>query len=258
MDKYAFFLDIDGTLTSAGGICEENKLAIKKARELGHKIFINSGRSMGYVPQCVREVEFDGYVVGIGCYITYGDELVLSVAIPPEEVAEMFDKFTSEGKEVVLEGEIQNFRNKYNENEDFILLENGREYVEKYSDSRITKFFVPYNFSEKELDFIRRRYTAFQHPTYLEYAPKGYSKATGMEMLLQKCNIPRERCVAIGDSANDIDMLKYAGISVAVGNAQDEVKALCTKITAPANEGGVGKAICEIIGISLQADKPLP
>ena len=43
MDKYAFFLDIDGTLTSAGGICEENILAIKKARELGHKIFINSG-----------------------------------------------------------------------------------------------------------------------------------------------------------------------------------------------------------------------
>ena len=46
---------------------------------------------MGYVPQCVRDVEFDGYVVGIGCYITYGDELVLSVAIPPKEVAEMFD-----------------------------------------------------------------------------------------------------------------------------------------------------------------------
>ena len=257
MDKYAFFLDIDGTLTSAGGICEENILAIKKARELGHKIFINSGRSMGYVPGCVREVEFDGYVVGIGCYVTYGDELLLSVAIPPEEVAEMFEKFTSEGKEVVLEGETQSFRNKYNENEDFILLENGKEYLEKYSDFRITKFFVPFNFPEEEINELRRRYTAFQHPTYLEYAPKGYSKATGMEMLLQKCNIPRERCVAIGDSANDIDMLNYAGISVAVGNAQDEIKAICTKITAPASEGGVGKAICEILGISLQEDKQL-
>ncbi len=249
MDKYAFFLDIDGTLTSSGIVCDENKEAIKKARALGHKIFINSGRSMGYVPECVREIEFDGYVVGIGCYITYGDELVLSVAIPPEEVAEMFDKFTNEGKEVVLEGETQSFRNKYNENEDFILLENGEEYLEKYSDYRITKFFVPHTFSKEEFDELSKRYTAFQHPTYLEYAPKGYSKATGMELLLKKCNIPRERCVAIGDSANDIDMLTYAGISVAVGNAQDEIKAICTKITAPANEGGVGKAICEILGI---------
>lgn len=249
MDKYAFFLDIDGTLTSGGFVCDENKEAIRKARALGHKIFINSGRSMGYVPDCVREIELDGYVVGIGCYVTYEDELLLSVAIPPEEVAEMFSKFTSEGKEVVLEGETQSFRNRYNENEDFILLENGDEYLKKYSHYRITKFFVPFNFSPEEIEELRKRYTAFQHPTYLEYAPKGYSKATGMEMLLQKCNIPRERCVAIGDSANDIDMLRYAGISVAVGNAQDEIKAMCTKITAPAGEGGVGKAICEILEI---------
>lgn len=250
MNKYAFFLDIDGTLTSEGGICEKNKIAIKKARELGHKIFINSGRSMGYVPECVREVEFDGYVVGIGCYVTYGDELLLSVAIPPEEVAEMFERFTQEGKEVVLEGEKQNFRNKYNENEDFILLENGDEYLEKYSQYRITKFFVPFNFSQEELEELRKRYTAFQHPTYLEYAPKGYSKATGMELLLKKCGIPREHCVAVGDSANDIDMLNYAGISVAVGNAQDKVKAICTKITAPAGEGGVAEAIYDVLGIN--------
>ncbi len=249
MDKYAFFLDIDGTLASGGVVCDENKEAIRKARALGHKIFINSGRSMGYVPEYVREIDFDGYVVGIGCYITYENELILSVAIPPEEVAEMFDKFTADGREVVLEGETQNFRNKFNGNDDFILLENGEEYIKKYSDYRITKFFVPHIFSKEEFAELSKQYTAFQHPTYLEYAPKGYSKATGMDMLLKKCNIPRERCVAIGDSANDIDMLEFAGISVAVGDAQDKVKALCTKITAPAKEGGVGKAICEILGI---------
>lgn len=249
MDKYAFFLDIDGTLSSGGKVCEENKEAIKKARAAGHKIFINSGRSMGYVPEYVREIEFDGYVVGIGCYITYGDELVLSVAIPPEEVAEMFDKFTSEGKTVVLEGETQNFRNKFHESDFFTLLENGEDYLENHADSRITKFFLPHILPKEEIEKLKEKYVVFQHPNYLEYAPKGYSKATGMEMLLQKCGIPRERCVAIGDSANDIDMLNYAGISVAVGNAQDEVKALCTKITAPAKEGGVGKVIYEILGI---------
>ena len=249
MDKYAFFLDIDGTLSSGGFVCDENKEAIKKARALGHKIFINSGRSMGYVPDYVRELEFDGYVVGIGCYVTYGDELLLSVAIPKEEVAEMLDKFTSEGKTVVLEGETQNFRNKFHDSDYFTLLESGEDYLKNYAESRITKFFLPHILSKEEIEKLSERYIVFQHPNYLEYAPKGYSKATGMELLLKKCNIPRERCVAIGDSANDIDMLTYAGISVAVGNAQDEVKALCTKITAPAKEGGVGKAICEILGI---------
>ena len=47
-EKYAVFLDIDGTLYSSG-IPEENRIAIKKARENGHMIFINSGRAMGNI-----------------------------------------------------------------------------------------------------------------------------------------------------------------------------------------------------------------
>lgn len=248
MDKYAFFLDIDGTLVSDGEVCLENKLAIKKAQQLGHKFFINSGRSMGFVQDYVKEVGFDGYVVGIGCYVTYEDELLLSVAIDKKEVAEMLDKFSSQGRTVILEGETESFCNSYYEGDGFIPLKNGNDYLDNHADSRITKFYLPHNLEEEEISALKERYTVFQHPNYLEYAPKGYSKATGMELILKKCNIPLENCVAMGDSANDIDMLKYAGISVAVGNASDEVKAICTKITAPANEGGVGKAICEIVG----------
>ncbi len=249
MDKYAFFLDIDGTLTHNGEVSEENRLAIKKARQAGHKVFINSGRSMGFVPQCVKNLDLDGYVVGIGCYITYGDELLLRDYIPENEVAEMFDKFTLEGKTVVLEGEKDNFRNKYHEDDRFILLKDGNDYVENYSFSKVTKFFLPHTLSDDEINSLKERYVVFQHPTYLEYAPKCHSKATGMEIVLNKCNIPVERCVAVGDSTNDIDMLRFAGISVAMGNASDEIKALCTKTTAPAEEDGVAKVIYEITGL---------
>lgn len=247
MDKYAFFLDIDGTLLAAGGVPQENIDAIKKARSLGHKVFVNSGRSMGFIPQPVREIEFDGYIVGIGCYITYGDEILVTECIPADEVAKMFDKFTDSGKAVVLEGETAIIGNELCDNDDCIRIKNGTEYLEKYSHERITKFFLPHTFEAHEIQELEKHYTVFQHPTYLEYAPKGYSKATGMETVLKKCGIPRERSVAIGDSANDIDMLNYAGISVAVGNADDKIKAICKKVTAHAKEGGVGKAIYEII-----------
>lgn len=257
MDKYAFFLDIDGTLLASGGIPQKNIDAINKARSLGHKVFINSGRSMGYVPAPVREIEFDGYIVGIGCYITYGDELILCECIAKEEVAEMFDRFTNDGMTVVLEGENVNLCNEKCDNDDFIKIKNGAEYLEKHSDKRITKFFLPHILEKDVLEELQERYTVFQHPTYVEYAPKGYSKATGMELVLQKCGIPRERSVAIGDSANDLDMLNYAGISVAVGNADEKIKAQCKKVTAHAKEGGVGIAICDILGISLQEDTQL-
>lgn len=249
MENYAIFLDIDGTLVSGGEVPKENTDAIRKAQAKGHKIFINSGRSMGFVQDYVKAVGFDGYVVGIGCYVTYGDELLLSVAIDKNEVAEMLDKFTSQGRTVILEGETDSFCNIHFDGDGFIPLKNGKDYLDNYSDSRITKFYLPYVLSQDEIASLEKKYIVFQHPNYLEYAPKGYSKATGMELILKKCNIPKERCVAMGDSANDVDMLRYAGISVAMGNASDEIKSICTKITAPANEGGVGKAICEILNL---------
>ncbi len=250
-DKYAFFLDIDGTLLAKGGVPKKNIDAINKARSLGHKVFINSGRSMGFIPEPVLEIDFDGYIVGIGCYITYGDEQLVADCIPADEVAEMFDKFTKEGKTVVLEGESHIICNEFCDSDEFIRIKDGSEYLKNYQDKRITKFFIPHVLEEAELEEIKKRYTAFQHPTYLEYAPKNHSKATGMEVVLKKCGIPRENSVAIGDSSNDIDMLEYAGISVAVGNAEEKVKALCKKITTPAQEGGVADAICEICGFSL-------
>ena len=55
--------------------------------------------------------------------------------------------------------------------------------------------------------------------------------------------VPIEHCIAMGDSANDIDMLKVAGISVAMGDAIDEVKKICTYVSCDCKDGGVGQAI---------------
>ena len=68
-----------------------------------------------------------------------------------------------------------------------------------------------------------------------------------MEILLREAGIPREHSVALGDSLNDMEMLAYAGLSVAMGNALDEVKGAVDRVTAPVLENGVAKAVRQYV-----------
>jgi Cof subfamily protein (haloacid dehalogenase superfamily) len=80
--------------------------------------------------------------------------------------------------------------------------------------------------------------------TYLELAPKSISKATGLQLILEKVyNFSLSDVMAFGDNYNDIDMLQSAGLGIAVANARDEVKAAAREITLSSIDDGVAVAI---------------
>ena len=68
-----------------------------------------------------------------------------------------------------------------------------------------------------------------------------------MKKMCELISVPMERTIAMGDSSNDIDMLKSAGIAVAMGNAINEVKEICDFISCDAKDGGVAKALEKLI-----------
>lgn len=76
-------------------------------------------------------------------------------------------------------------------------------------------------------------------PFFLEIMPPLVDKAHALERLLPSLGISREECVCCGDGYNDITMLQYAGIGVAMGNAQPEVKAAADVITLSNDENGL-------------------
>ncbi|MFV0637179.1 Cof-type HAD-IIB family hydrolase [Mitsuokella sp.] len=78
---------------------------------------------------------------------------------------------------------------------------------------------------------------------YCEIVNPGVSKAEGLKRLAEKLGISIQETMAIGDSYNDLPMLKAAGHSVAMGNAVPEVKAVCDYETASCEEFGFAKAI---------------
>jgi len=81
------------------------------------------------------------------------------------------------------------------------------------------------------------------HPANLEFNPKGVNKAAGLRQVCQLYGLSMDEVVAMGDSLNDIAMIREAGLGVAMGNAQEEVKRAADMIALSNTEDGVAHLI---------------
>ena len=88
---------------------------------------------------------------------------------------------------------------------------------------------------------------AMPEETTLEMTAQGVTKGSGLKALADYLHIPMEQTVGIGDSDNDRAMLHDVGLSVAMGNAQADIKAQCDLITEDNDHNGVGEAIRRIL-----------
>lgn len=79
--------------------------------------------------------------------------------------------------------------------------------------------------------------------TSLEVSPVGVDKGVGLELLCRHLGLERAQVLAVGDSYNDLTMLRAAGLSVAMGNAVDAVKAVCDAVVADNDHCGVAEAV---------------
>ncbi|SET14767.1 hypothetical protein SAMN05216389_10646 [Oceanobacillus limi] len=87
----------------------------------------------------------------------------------------------------------------------------------------------------------------------IEIVKKGMSKAVGLQKISQYYHIPKERIIAFGDEDNDLEMLEYAGVGVAMGNAIDELKSVANHETETNEQNGVGTFIEEYLKLESRA-----
>ena len=97
-DRKLLFFDIDGTLLSekTHTVPQSAKEALKKAKENGHLIFINTGRPISTINQEIHDLNPDGYICGCGTYITYHDQVIYHHQLSKErckEIASLIKKY---------------------------------------------------------------------------------------------------------------------------------------------------------------------
>lgn len=80
-------------------------------------------------------------------------------------------------------------------------------------------------------------------PNNLEFTPQGVHKGAGLAHLAKRLGIPMEETLAMGDSSNDVEMLRMAGVGLAMENAEDEIKAQARLIAPDNDHDGVAWAI---------------
>ena len=88
-----------------------------------------------------------------------------------------------------------------------------------------------------------RLYMASSKTRYLELVDSGVNKGEALGHLARSLGVQQSEVLAIGDSMNDVDMIKYAGIGVAMGNANEKVRAAADFVTSSNSEDGVAAAI---------------
>ena len=76
-----------------------------------------------------------------------------------------------------------------------------------------------------------------------EFVPKGFSKAKGISLMCERLGIDVADTIAVGDSINDVDMLKHAGIGICMGNGSEPAKECADYITTDIFEDGIYHAM---------------
>lgn len=251
------FFDIDGTLVTEDAraiIPQSTREAIELTRKKGNLTFINSGRTAFNISERVKALGFDGYICGCGTYIEYEGETIFSRTIPQEECRKIAELMRKCNVTPVYEHSKGYFF------DDKAPMTDGlREFLDVFVDSGIDisgrvedddfgfdKFVIWIN-PKSDMELFRKEIgKSFsiidRGGGFYENVPLGYSKATGIDMVLKKLGISIDNAYAIGDSMNDLPMLEAVPNSIAMGGAEN-IYPYVSYITSPIEEDGIKNAL---------------
>ena len=256
-------VDIDGTLlNNEGHITEATRNAIRQGVEHGLIFTIATGRP-------IQGVEHFNEMLGLDLpYITYNGSMVVmgkskeilyEQKMDPEDAKTIYMLGLEYGATVIVWAHNRLYVNILNEDallyskaarqaallmeEPEIVLESGVSKI-LWIDA-IPKIDQAQKEVGKRLSGNVNYHTS--NPIYLEFVDKKASKAIAMEKLGEYYGIHREEMIAVGDGLNDLSMIEYAGLGVAMANAADEIKNKADYVTCSNEEDGVAHVIRKFV-----------
>lgn len=252
----ALFFDIDGTLVSfhTHVIPPSAVDALAQAHEKGIKVFIATGRPTALInnmtPLETRGI-IDGYVTMNGAYCFVGEKIVFSKPINHKAVVTI-GRYAQERNIASIFVPAQGIRVCHPDRMvEKIFYEHL--HVDKMPETsfeegwqgdiyQITSFFNQAQEDEIMKDAVGAIGNRW-HPGFTDITAEGCDKSYGVKVMGEHFGFRKEELMCFGDGGNDISMIEYAGIGVALGNASDEVKIHADYVTTSVDDEGVANAL---------------
>jgi len=255
--KSIIFFDIDGTLlTHEKKLPLSTKESIFKLKELGHEVAIATGRAPFMFEDLRKELGINTFVSYNGQYVVLKGEVLYTNPLKISPLEKLTKTALDNNHPVV-----------FMDHEDMKANVPEHTYIKESIDTlKISRFPThdPHYYKGRELfqtllfcpvgeekqyeqefhdfDFVR------WHRVSVDVLPKGGSKAKGIEKIVEKLSIPKERQYAFGDGLNDIEMLSTVRNSVAMGNAEEKVKSVAKYVTKSVEENGIFQGL-QMVGL---------
>ncbi|WP_055070186.1 Cof-type HAD-IIB family hydrolase [Clostridium massiliamazoniense] len=277
MNKGIVFFDADGTIIKNNKISKLTREAFTKLRENGYILVLSTGRALPAIDGILKDMNFENIICSAGGAVVVNNEIIYSKPMKKEslkELVEYFDKYNiiynmeandyiwiKKGQkekylrlfEIPEKGIISD--DEYNKAvERLTMISNRTMEIEDVSNLEVNKIHyyeadVLYDGNELPISYkqvveeLGEKYKCVSLSLSKlfsggEICEKEISKKTGMDVILKYFDVDKENIYAIGDDYNDIEMLEYAPKSIAMGNAPEEIKKICSYITESVDNDG--------------------
>lgn len=272
MNKKIVFIDIDGTLVNDNGVIPPStKIAIKKARNNGHYVFLCTGRSKTEIYDNILEIGFDGIIAAAGGYIEVNNNVIFHKTVNKDATKHVVEYFNNNNVEYYLESNDGLFASK-NLKKRLHELFFSKKDMDKKTKTEIEKGLQPFldamieiedmlgvdinkvSFLESKLSFdmikaefenefnvIHCTVPAFGENSG-ELSLHNINKASAIEKLLTHLNLREIETYAYGDGINDLEMIQSVKYGIAMGNAKQKLKEAAFDITDTHDKGGIYKS----------------
>lgn len=272
MNNYKLIVtDMDGTVLGGDHkITEENMRALKEADERGVKVVFATGRfhdsakeHVTFLEEVMPIVSSNGAIIKhpITNEVLYCNSIDKDISLKIVETLDNLDlsyqiytdneilqKYKTEEEKIKMQDFI---KNTFSDKTEIVFKKDLKKDIK---DLNILKFNVvdferPLLMKEarKEVEKIEGLEVTSSWNDNVEIMNAGSSKGSAVKFLCELLNIDKEEIIAFGDNYNDISMLEYVGMGVAMGNAEEDVKKIASYITESNTESGVAKAIDDLV-----------
>ncbi len=251
----AVILDLDGTLLDDNHtISKTNKEIIFKLKEKGVKVFLATGRSYNSMKEYHKELKLDTPAICFnGAKVIFPDSTYKEFPIEEKELKTLIDISHStkthlniyQGEKWYVEDEINEESRIYKEISGLSPIKKDFYTLKKYFTTKALYISDHEKLLKVEKEIKKHLgesvYTTFSKTFFLEVMKNNVNKGTTMTKVFKDEGIDINKTIAFGDGLNDIEMLKMAGVGVAMDGAFKELKDIADYITISNSKSGVGE-----------------